>query len=156
MLYRRRTFPAQSGALENIGRRETKFGLATIPAVRSFSRRSPQILGIFAAEIWGREICLRAKWRSERVWNPTVSGSKSLILLDLDFHKVPIPRADPRYFSEVRLLFIPWITRQAMATSPRGVHSTVRAGRYANPTGFAAHAGAESAPTQTQGPLDGC
>jgi len=65
--YRRRTFPAQSGALDNIGRRETKFCLATIPAVRSFSRRSPQILGVFAAETWAREICPRAKLRRKQV-----------------------------------------------------------------------------------------
>ena len=63
-----------------MGPRETKFGPPAISAVRSFSNKSPQILGIFEAPTSGREICLRAKWRRERVWNPTVSACKSLIL----------------------------------------------------------------------------
>ncbi len=56
-------FFGQSGAQENVGLRETKFGLATIPVVRSFAQRSLQILGIFSPGISDREICPRAKWR---------------------------------------------------------------------------------------------
>jgi hypothetical protein len=67
--------------LENIRLREAKFGLAAIPAVRSFSQRSPQILEIFVAQISGRELCLGAKWRREQARNPTFSASKLLILL---------------------------------------------------------------------------
>jgi hypothetical protein len=78
--YCRHTFPAQSRALENTGRRETKFGLATIPAVRSFSRRSPQILGIFADGISGREICPVAEWRRERDWERTLSAGRIEVL----------------------------------------------------------------------------
>lgn len=60
-----------------MGQREAKFGPAAVPAVRSFSQRSPQILGIFAALFSGREICPRAKWRRERCWKPTVSAGRS-------------------------------------------------------------------------------
>jgi hypothetical protein len=93
--YYRRTFSGQSGALENVGLRETKIGLAAIAAVRSYSQRSPQILGILDAEISAREICPRAKWRRERRWDPTLSISNLLISLILNFGGVRIPRGDP-------------------------------------------------------------
>ncbi len=64
--YCRRTVFGQSGALENVGPRETKSDPPAVSAVRSFARRSPQILGVFDAGISGREICPRAKWRRER------------------------------------------------------------------------------------------
>lgn len=38
--YRYRTFRAQSGALENVGLREQKFGLTTKPAVGSFRKEA--------------------------------------------------------------------------------------------------------------------
>ncbi len=66
MAYRRRTFFGQSGALENVGLRERESGPTGVSEVRSFSQRSPQILGIFAARVSGREICLRAEWRTTR------------------------------------------------------------------------------------------
>jgi hypothetical protein len=75
--YRRRTFSAQSGAFEKLGPRETKFGHMANPTVRSFSQRSPQILGIFEAQFSGRDICPRAKWRRERCWKPTLSAGRS-------------------------------------------------------------------------------
>ena len=137
----RRTVSAQSGALENIGLRETKFGLPAKLAVRSFSQRSPQILGIFEALNSGREICLRARWRRERCWEPTLSSCKLLILLSSHFDRVRIPRADPRCFAEVLFLFIPWIIRFRWPGSSRDLHSTVRAGDL--PT--SASAGAEAA-----------
>jgi hypothetical protein len=43
----------------------------------------------------------------------------------------------------------PWITDLPLpATSPRSLHSAVRAGGCANPTGIATHAGAEAAHAQ--------
>jgi hypothetical protein len=72
-----RTFSGQSGALENLALRETKFVPHPISAVRSFSQRSPQILGIFAAMFSEREICPRAKWRRESHWVRTLSAGKS-------------------------------------------------------------------------------
>ena len=64
--YRDRTFSGKSGASENTGQRETKFGLEAVLAVRSFSQGCPQMLGIFAALFSGREIFPRAKWRKRR------------------------------------------------------------------------------------------
>jgi hypothetical protein len=93
--YRRRTFSGQSGGLENVGPRETKFGLMANPTVRSFSQRSPQIQGIFDVRVSGREICRRAKWRRERVWNPTFSARKSLILLGWNLSTFRIPCGHP-------------------------------------------------------------
>jgi len=141
MIYRRRTIFGQSGALENIWQRETKIDRPAIPAVGSFSQRSPQILGIFNAGISGRELCPRAKWRRRRCWEPTLSSCKLLILLSSHFDRVRIPRADPRCFSEMLFLFIPWITRFRWPGSSGGLHSTVRAGNL--PT--SASAGAEAA-----------
>ena len=61
---RLRTFREQSGALENIGQRETKIAQAAMAAVRSFAPRSPRILGIFDTGISKRELCPRDKWRN--------------------------------------------------------------------------------------------
>ena len=126
MVYRHRTFPAQSGGLENIGQRETKNDRPAIPAVRSFSRGSLQILGILGAQLSDRELCPRAKWRRERCWKPTLSALKSLFLLRSHSRGVRIPRADPRCFSEMLFFFIPWITRFRWPGSSGGLHSTVR------------------------------
>jgi hypothetical protein len=68
------------------------------------------------------------KWRRRRCRQLTLSACKLLILLGSHFDVVRIPRADPRYFSEVLFLFIPWITRLSLARqfrrssfhSPRG------------------------------------
>ena len=79
--YRRRTFSEQSGGLENMGLRETKIDRFAIPAVRSFSQRSPQILGILGAQLSERELCPRAKWRRKRAWQPTLSVINPLISL---------------------------------------------------------------------------
>ena len=95
MAYVHRTFFAQSGGLENTGLRETKIGLAATQVVRRFSQRSPQILGILGAQLSDRELCPRAKWRRERVWNPTLSTCKVLISLNVDIDRVRIPFAHP-------------------------------------------------------------
>jgi len=87
MIYRRRTIFGQSGALENIWQRETKIGPAAIPGVRSFSQRSPQILGILSARNSRRELCPRAKWRREKCWQPTLSTGKLLILNTENFRR---------------------------------------------------------------------
>ena len=105
LAYEFRTEFRQSGALENAGPRETKFSLMTNPAVRSFSRGSPQILGIFDAQKSRREICPRVKWRRRRCWEPTLSACKLLILLISHFDRVRIPRLDPQGFSETHALF---------------------------------------------------
>ena len=77
MAYVHRTFFAQSGGLENTGLRETKIDPAAIPAVRSFSRRSPQILAILSAQLSERELCRGVKWRRKRRWKPTLSAGRS-------------------------------------------------------------------------------
>jgi hypothetical protein len=59
IIYYLRTFSGQSGALENKGPGETKFGLAAVSEVRSFSQGSPQILGIFDAGISGERFAHR-------------------------------------------------------------------------------------------------
>ena len=82
----RRTVSAQSGGLENTGLRETKIGRAAIPAVRSFSQRSLQILGILGAQNSRRELCPRAKWRRRRCWQPTLfCGCRSVCKENLNF-----------------------------------------------------------------------
>jgi hypothetical protein len=48
MAYEFRTKSAQSGALENIGRREGVLGLSSSIAVRRFAREAPCLLGISA------------------------------------------------------------------------------------------------------------
>jgi hypothetical protein len=68
--------------MENIGLREIKIDPAAIPAVRSFSRGSPQILGILGAQLSERELCPRAKWRRERRWKPTLSAGRSEAVRD--------------------------------------------------------------------------
>ena len=95
MVYRHRTFPAQSGGLENIGQRETKIDRPAIPAVRSFSRGSPQILGILGAQKSRRELPRRVKWRRRRCWQLTVSAFNLLILLAPAIHKVRFPHGAP-------------------------------------------------------------
>lgn len=52
----RHTFFAKSGALENIGPRETKFSPFAISAVRSFLQRRPQVMGFSAPRSSEREI----------------------------------------------------------------------------------------------------
>ena len=107
---------------------ETKIGPPAVSAVRSFSQRSPQILGILGAQLSKRELCPRAKWRKERCWEPTFSACKLLILLGSHFDLVRIPRAHTRHFSEVLFLFIPSNTRPSSTRqfrrssfhSPRG------------------------------------
>ena len=71
-----RTFSEQSGALENIALRETKFVPHPISALRSFSQRRPQILGIFSPGISDREFRPRAKWRRKRCWQLTLSACR--------------------------------------------------------------------------------
>ena len=102
-----------------MGLRETKIGPAAIAAVRSFSQGSPQIQGIFEAQISERDICPRAKWRRERCWKPTFSTRKLLILLSSHFHGVRIPRVDPQGFSETHALF----RNYGRATLKPGNHS---------------------------------
>ena len=72
----------------------------TNPAVRSFSQRSPQILGILSARNLRRELCPRAKWRRRRCWQTTLFRSKSLILLNAEFGWFRIPRRDPNCRNE--------------------------------------------------------
>ena len=95
MDYVHRTFFAQSGGLETTGLRETKIDPTAIPAVRSFSRRSPQILAILSAQLSERELCRGVKWRRKRAWQPTLSGPKPLFLLGMEIRRVRIPRRDP-------------------------------------------------------------
>ena len=102
-----------------MGLRETKIEPGTISAVSSYSQRSPQILGIFGTQFSERELCPRAKWRRGRYWRRTLSACKSLILLSSNFDRVRILRADPRCFSEVLFLLIPWITRPPLASQFR-------------------------------------
>ena len=141
MAYVHRTFFAQSGGLENTGLRETKIDPAAIPAVRSFSRRSPQILAILSAQLSERELCRGVKWRRRRCWQPTLFPRKQLISLGTKFDEVRIPRVGPRYLSEMLFLLIPWITRFRWPGSSGGLHSTVRAGDLPP----SASAGAEAA-----------
>ena len=146
MAYVHRTFFAQSGGLENTGLRETKIDPAAIPAVRSFSQRSPQILRILGAQLSERELCRGVKWRRERTWPPTLFPRKQLISLGTEFDEVRIPRVGPRYLSEMLFLLIPWITRPSFGRLFRRSSST-------NPHGCLRHldllcrqrAGAEAA-----------
>jgi hypothetical protein len=150
--YRRRTFSGQSGGLENVGPRETKFGLMSNPTVRSFSQESPQLLGISAARLSGREICRRAKWRRRRCWQLTLSTRKLLILLDSHSDVVRIPRADPRNFWKCCFSSSLGSPDRLWPGSSGGFHFTVRAGGCATQTGLAASAGAEAAHALTVKP----
>ena len=146
MAYVHRTFFAQSGGLENTGLRETKLDPTAIPAVRSFSRRSPQILAILSAQLSERELCRGVKWRRKRAWQTTLFPRKQLISLGTKFDEVRIPRVGPRYLSEMLFLLIPWITRPSFGRLFRRSSST-------NPHGCLRHldllcrqrAGAEAA-----------
>lgn len=66
--YRRRTIPAQSGALENKGRRETKISLAADSAVWSSSRRSLQIWGFSKLRLGGERSAQGLNGEAKGVW----------------------------------------------------------------------------------------
>jgi hypothetical protein len=42
--------------------------------------KKPANMGIFEAQTSLREICLKAKWRRERCWKPTVSAERIAVL----------------------------------------------------------------------------
>ena len=71
--YEIRTKPAQSGALENNGRRERILGHSSPIAVRRFAREGPYLLGISAVSETTGECWARTGWRREWNWDPTVS-----------------------------------------------------------------------------------
>jgi hypothetical protein len=60
-----------------VGPRETRIGPPAVSTVRSFAERDPQILGIFDAQISGREICGRDEWRRETCWVRTLWAGRS-------------------------------------------------------------------------------
>ena len=117
MAYVHRTFFAQSGGLENTGLRETKIDPTAIPAVRSFSRRSPQILAILSAQLSERELCRGVKWRRERVWNPTLSICNVLILLLSLSAEIRTPSASPSNLSK-SVFSYPWLTGEPLLIHP--------------------------------------
>jgi hypothetical protein len=95
---------------------------------QEFLAKKPANIGDFRDWNSGRRDLPRGHWRRRRYWQLTLSACKLLILMGSHFDAVRIPRANPRCFSEVLFLFIPWITRPSLARqfqrsssrSPRG------------------------------------
>jgi hypothetical protein len=69
-----RTKLRQSGALENMGLRETNSRRNIWFAVNSLAPKSPQNMGILAIRLSEREALSAIEWRRERDWNPTFSS----------------------------------------------------------------------------------